>query len=89
MRLLSSKIGRFVDVVQNSSTTEAVLNGSYGTGLRLEWQVIFGLLPGRPKHLVIGIHDKELVLTLPWDTVMPPAEVRDGPRATDAPIPRK
>ena len=41
---------------------------------------LFGLLPGRRKHLVTGNHDKELVLSLPWDTVTPLAEVRDGPQ---------
>ena len=40
---------------------------------------LFDLLPGCRKHLVTGNHDKELVLALPWDTVTPLAEVRDGP----------
>lgn len=41
---------------------------------------LFGLLPGRRKHLVTGNHDKELVLSSPWDTVTPLAEVQDGPK---------
>ncbi|SHF88198.1 Calcineurin-like phosphoesterase superfamily protein [Loktanella atrilutea] len=41
---------------------------------------LFGLLPNRRRHLVTGNHDKELVLSLPWDTVTPLAEVRDGPK---------
>lgn len=41
---------------------------------------LFGLLPGKRKHLVTGNHDSDLVKSLPWDTVTPLAEVRDGPQ---------
>jgi calcineurin-like phosphoesterase family protein len=41
---------------------------------------LFAALPGRRKHLVTGNHDTDLVMSLPWDTVTPLAEVRDGPK---------
>lgn len=40
---------------------------------------MFGQLPGAKKHLVIGNHDLELTLHLPWDSVHHLIEVRDGP----------
>ena len=40
---------------------------------------IFGQLPGARKHLIVGNHDLEPTLALPWDSVSQLAEVRDGP----------
>lgn len=40
---------------------------------------IFGQLPGARKHLIIGNHDLEPTLALPWDSISHLAEVRDGP----------
>lgn len=44
-----------------------------------EWLCgVFDKLPGARKHLVIGNHDKDATLALPWSTVTPLAEVKDG-----------
>lgn len=40
---------------------------------------IFDELPGARKHLIVGNHDLEKTLGLPWDSVSHLAEVRDGP----------
>ncbi len=40
---------------------------------------IFGQLPGARKHLIIGNHDLEPTLKLPWDSISHLVEVRDGP----------
>ena len=40
---------------------------------------LFGQLPGARKHLIIGNHDLEPTLVLPWDSISHLAEVRDGP----------
>lgn len=39
---------------------------------------IFARLPGREKHLVIGNHDAEPTLSLPWTSVTHITEVADG-----------
>lgn len=39
---------------------------------------MFGNLPGRSKHLVVGNHDGQATLELPWTSVHHIAEVRDG-----------
>lgn len=39
---------------------------------------VFGQLPGGRKHLIVGNHDRERTLTLPWDSISHLAEVRDG-----------
>ncbi len=41
-------------------------------------EAIFGQLPGARKHLVIGNHDLEPTLALPWDSISHLAEVKDG-----------
>lgn len=41
---------------------------------------IFGQLPGARKHLIVGNHDLEPTLALPWDSISNLAEVRDGPK---------
>lgn len=41
---------------------------------------IFNQLPGARKHLIVGNHDLEPTLALPWDSVSYLAEVRDGPQ---------
>ena len=40
---------------------------------------IFEQLPGARKHLVTGNHDRKPTLQLPWDSMSPLQEVRDGP----------
>lgn len=40
---------------------------------------IFEQLPGARKHLIVGNHDREPTLKLPWDTIAPLVELRDGP----------
>lgn len=40
---------------------------------------LFAELPGAHKHLVIGNHDTARTRALPWDTVNPLAEIKDGP----------
>ena len=40
---------------------------------------IFGQLPGARRHLVVGNHDLRPTLDLPWDSVGPLVELRDGP----------
>lgn len=42
--------------------------------------MLFGLLPGARKHLIVGNHDLEPTLALPWDSVGHLVEVRDGPK---------
>ncbi|WP_367180887.1 metallophosphoesterase [uncultured Roseobacter sp.] len=41
---------------------------------------VFDKLPGAEKHLVIGNHDSEVTLQLPWNSIGHFAEVRDGPQ---------
>lgn len=41
---------------------------------------ILGQLPGARKHLIVGNHDLEPTLALPWDSISHLAEVRDGPK---------
>ncbi len=41
---------------------------------------IFTQLPGSERHLVIGNHDLDPTLELPWDSVSHIAELRDGPQ---------
>jgi len=43
-------------------------------------EAVFEQLPGAEKHLVVGNHDKNHILNLPWTTVSEVAEVRDGPQ---------
>ena len=43
--------------------------------------MLFGQLPGARKHFIIGNHDLEPTLALPWDSVAHIAEVRDGPKS--------
>ncbi|MEM8654116.1 MAG: metallophosphoesterase [Pseudomonadota bacterium] len=40
---------------------------------------VFDRLPGARKHLIVGNHDREPTSSLPWDTVSPLVELRDGP----------
>lgn len=40
---------------------------------------VFKQLPGARKHLIIGNHDRRPTLELPWDTIVPLIELRDGP----------
>jgi calcineurin-like phosphoesterase family protein len=40
---------------------------------------IFKELPSVQKHLIVGNHDLEPALALPWDSIAHLAEVRDGP----------
>lgn len=40
---------------------------------------LFAKLPGAEKHLIVGNHDLEPTLALPWTSVQHLAEVRDGP----------
>ena len=42
--------------------------------------MLFGQLPGARKHLIIGNHDLEPTLELPWDSISHLVEVRDGPK---------
>ena len=55
--------------------------GDFAFGERakdLDWlEGIFGQPPGAEKHLVIGNHDGEATLLLPWDGVHQLAEVHD------------
>lgn len=39
---------------------------------------LFGQLPGARKHLIVGNHDLEPTLALPWASISHLAEVRDG-----------
>lgn len=39
---------------------------------------MFDRLPGKEQHLIIGNHDNEVIQSLPWASVSPIAEVRDG-----------
>lgn len=41
---------------------------------------VFGQLPGARKHLIVGNHDLDPTLALPWDSISHLAEVRDGPK---------
>lgn len=41
---------------------------------------IFNQLPGAEQHLVIGNHDHEPTLDLPWTSISTLAELRDGPQ---------
>lgn len=41
---------------------------------------IFNQLPGAKQHLIIGNHDHEPTLELPWDSVSLLTELRDGPQ---------
>ncbi|TYB83402.1 metallophosphoesterase [Oceaniovalibus sp. ACAM 378] len=44
-----------------------------------EWvRSIFDQLPGAEKHLVVGNHDKDSVLELPWTSITDTAAVQDG-----------
>ena len=43
-------------------------------------ETIFNQLPGAERHLVIGNHDLEPTLELPWDSVSNYKELRDGPQ---------
>ena len=40
---------------------------------------LFAKLPGAEKHLIVGNHDLEPTLALPWDSISHLAEVGDGP----------
>lgn len=40
---------------------------------------VFERLPGVRKHLIVGNHDGRPTLELPWDTIAPLIEMRDGP----------
>ncbi len=45
-----------------------------------EWLTsLFFKLPGAEKHLIVGNHDLEPTLALPWDSISHMAEVKDGP----------
>lgn len=45
-----------------------------------EWLTkLFFKLPGVERHLIVGNHDLEPTLALPWDSVSHLAEVKDGP----------
>lgn len=39
---------------------------------------LFGQLPGARKHLIVGNHDLEMTLALPWDSISHLTEVRGG-----------
>ncbi|WP_299152995.1 metallophosphoesterase [uncultured Tateyamaria sp.] len=41
---------------------------------------IFGQLPGAEHHLVIGNHDHQPTLDLPWNSMSHFVELRDGPQ---------
>jgi calcineurin-like phosphoesterase family protein len=41
-------------------------------------EALFGQLPGARKHLIVGNHDLEPTLALPWDSISHLAEVKDG-----------
>ncbi len=57
--------------------------GDFAFGVRSKdagyLQAIFDQLPGARKHLIVGNHDSELTLNLPWDTASSLVELRDGP----------
>lgn len=42
---------------------------------------IFNQLPGAEQHLVIGNHDHETTLELPWTSASHLSELRDGPKS--------
>lgn len=46
-----------------------------------EWvRSIFDQLPGAEQHLIVGNHDFDSVLDLPWTSISDTASVRDGPK---------